>query len=136
MVSLLHPSTPTHPTPTHPKQSLLDGGSRLELVHKTQLEAIPGALAPFKGRLLAGVGPALRLYELGRRKLLRKCEYRGLPHHVVQLHSMGSRVYAADVQVGGGFGGLGRGLWCVSAGSYRAALRKRPQPLPPPTIPA
>jgi splicing factor 3B subunit 3 len=81
--------------------SILDDGARLELMHKTQVEGIPGALAAFKGRLLAGVGPALRLFDLGRKKLLRKCEYRQLPHHVVQLQTMGSRVYAADVQVGG-----------------------------------
>ena len=30
----------------------------------------------FKGRLLAGVGNVLRIYELGKKKLLRKCEYK------------------------------------------------------------
>ncbi len=98
------PTTQPNLTPTH---SILDDGARLELMHKTQVEGIPGALAAFKGRLLAGVGPALRLFDLGRKKLLRKCEYRQLPHHVVQLQTMGSRVYAADVQVGGWFGLVG-----------------------------
>jgi hypothetical protein len=50
---------------------VLEGGRNLELLHKTQVEGIPGALAAFKGRLLAGVGPVLRLYELGKKKLLR-----------------------------------------------------------------
>ncbi|KAF6255086.1 CPSF A subunit region-domain-containing protein [Scenedesmus sp. NREL 46B-D3] len=77
---------------------ILDRGARLELLHKTQLEGIPGALVAFKGRLLAGVGPVLRLFELGRKKLLRKCEYRQLPQHVAQLHTLGSRIYVADVQ--------------------------------------
>jgi hypothetical protein len=107
-----HPSRPT-PTPRARRpSSILDDGARLELVHKTQVEGIPGALAPFRGRLLAGVGPVLRLFELGRKKLLRKCEYRQLPHHVVQLHAVGSRVFAGDVQVcvwGGGRGGGGQG---------------------------
>jgi hypothetical protein len=58
----------------------------------------------FKGRLLAGVGPVLRLFELGRKKLLRKCEYRQLPQHVAQLHTLGSRIYVADMQVGCGWG--------------------------------
>ena len=57
---------------------ILDGGKRLDLLHKTQLEvpAVPGALVGFKGRLLAGVGNVLRIYELGKKKLLRKCEYK------------------------------------------------------------
>lgn len=78
---------------------ILDRGARLELLHKTQLEGIPGALVAFKGRLLAGVGPVLRLFELGRKKLLRKCEYRQLPQHVAALHTLGSRIYVGDVQV-------------------------------------
>lgn len=55
---------------------ILDGGKRLELLHKTPVDGgVPGALCGFKGRLLAGLGPTLRIYELGRKKLLRKCEY-------------------------------------------------------------
>jgi hypothetical protein len=80
---------------------VLEQGQRLELLHKTQLEGIPGALAAFKGRLLAGVGPVLRLYELGKKKLLRKCEYKQLPQHVAQLHVLGSRIVVGDVQVSG-----------------------------------
>lgn len=86
--------------PLVPPARILDRGTRLELLHKTQVEGIPGALAPFKGKLLAGVGPVLRMYELGKKKLLRKCEYRQLPQHVAQLHTLGSRIYIGDVQVG------------------------------------
>lgn len=75
-----------------------DAGTRLELLHSTPVEGIPGALTPFKGRLMAGVGPVLRLYDLGRKKLLRKCEYRSLPHHIAQLSVLGSRIFVADVQ--------------------------------------
>lgn len=55
---------------------LVDNGRKLELVHKTAVGGIPGALAVFKGRLLVGVGPIVRLYDLGKKKLLRKSEYR------------------------------------------------------------
>ena len=55
---------------------LVDNGRKLELVHKTAVGGIPGALAAFKGRLLVGVGPIVRLYDLGKKKLLRKSEYR------------------------------------------------------------
>ena len=34
------------------------------------------ALLAFKGRLVAGVGKSLRLYDMGKKKLLRKVETR------------------------------------------------------------
>lgn len=46
----------------------------LELVHKTPVDEVPTALCAYNGRLLAGVGRLLRLYDLGKKKLLRKCE--------------------------------------------------------------
>jgi len=42
-----------------------EGGTKLELVHSTPCENIPGAFAELKGRLLAGVGAVLRVYDLG-----------------------------------------------------------------------
>lgn len=35
---------------------------------------MPTALMAFQGRLCVGVGKALRLYEIGKKKLLRKVE--------------------------------------------------------------
>lgn len=52
----------------------MSGATRLELLHVTSVEEAPTALCPFQGRLLVGVGKCLRLYDLGRKKLLRKCE--------------------------------------------------------------
>ena len=46
----------------------------LELVHKTTVDEAPAAVCPYHGRLLVGVGRMLRLYDLGKKKLLRKCE--------------------------------------------------------------
>lgn len=46
----------------------------LELVHRTEVEDIPTALCPYNGRVLVGVGRLLRIYDLGKKKLLRKCE--------------------------------------------------------------
>jgi splicing factor 3B subunit 3 len=43
-------------------------------VHKTTLDEIPYAMCAFQGRVLVGVGKLLRLYDLGKKKLLRKCE--------------------------------------------------------------
>ena len=61
-----------------PKRSLIagfihiykfvDDGKSLELLHKTQV-GVPLALCRFPGRLLAGIGPVLRLYDLGKNRL-------------------------------------------------------------------
>jgi hypothetical protein len=75
-----------------------DSGKRLELVHRTPAGGVPGALAPFKGRLLAGVGATLRIYEAGKKKLLRKCEHRKLPTHIASLATLGDRIYVGDLQ--------------------------------------
>jgi len=73
----MHPPAPT-PTPTStPTPPLfcadgfvrlyrfLDEGRRIELVHATAVEGVPGAMAAFKGRLLVGVDSNLRLYDMG-----------------------------------------------------------------------
>lgn len=49
-------------------------GTYMELVHKTTLEDVPTALHPFQGKLLVGMGKTLRMYDFGKKKLLRKCE--------------------------------------------------------------
>ena len=52
----------------------MDNGSRIELLHSTPCEDIPLAFNEYKGKLIAGVGNILRVYELGIKKLLRKVE--------------------------------------------------------------
>lgn len=71
--------------------------NKLTLVHATEVENIPLALCPFNGRLLVGVGKCLRLYELGKRKLLRKCENKNFPQAIVKLVTCGDRVYVGDM---------------------------------------
>jgi splicing factor 3B subunit 3 len=46
------------------------------LIYKCQSETddIPLAVMAFQGRLVAGVGKALRIYDIGKKKLLRKVE--------------------------------------------------------------
>ena len=46
----------------------------LEFVHKTILEEVPHSMTAFHGKVLIGVGRLLRLYDLGKKKLLRKSE--------------------------------------------------------------
>lgn len=49
------------------------------------MEEVPAAIAPFQGRVLIGVGKLLRVYDLGKKKLLRKCENKVLA--LVLYHS-------------------------------------------------
>jgi splicing factor 3B subunit 3 len=75
-------------------------GSRwtLQLEHVTPIDdaLIPGALIPFAGRVLVGAGNKLCLFDLGQKKLLRKCELPGLPSFVTCLASSLDRVFVGD----------------------------------------
>lgn len=77
---------------------IVEGGNKLELLHATQVEEMPGAIAPFQGRALIGVGRFLRIYDLGKKKLLRKCENKHIPNFVSTIHTMGMRVVVGDIQ--------------------------------------
>jgi len=70
----------------------------LELMHKTVIEEAPSALCAFQGRLLVGIGKMLRIYDLGKRKLLRKCENKNFPNLIVSLQTQGDRIIVGDVQ--------------------------------------
>lgn len=70
----------------------------LNLIHRTEVEDIPGAIAPFQGRILVGVGKILRVYDLGKKKLLRKCENKHIPNQIVNIQTRGQRVFVSDVQ--------------------------------------
>lgn len=72
--------------------------SQLEFIHKTELSEVPGAICPFQGRLLVGVGKVLRIYDLGKKKMLRKCENKHIPNNICNIQTMGHRIYVSDVQ--------------------------------------
>ena len=74
---------------------MLDGA--LQLLHATEVDDIPYVLCEFQGKLLVGAGKALRMYELGKRRLLKKCENRSFPSAVVRLQCYGDRIYAGDL---------------------------------------
>ncbi|KAK4695986.1 splicing factor 3B subunit 3, partial [Lecanoromycetidae sp. Uapishka_2] len=76
----------------------LEDGKELEFIHKTKVEEPPQALLGFQGRLLAGVGNELRIYDLGLKQLLRKCQAQVVSNIVVGLQTQGSRIIVSDVQ--------------------------------------
>ncbi|KAF8242261.1 hypothetical protein K440DRAFT_617699 [Wilcoxina mikolae CBS 423.85] len=76
----------------------LDDGKSLEFVHKTKTEEPPLALLGFQGRLLAGAGQFLKIYDLGMRQLLRKAQAEVASNLIVGLQTQGSRIIISDVQ--------------------------------------
>lgn len=54
-------------------------------------------MIPFQGRLLCGIGPTLRLYDIGRARLLRKAENMNFLSPIVTLHANGDRIYVTTV---------------------------------------
>jgi splicing factor 3B subunit 3 len=75
-----------------------DNGKELEFIHKTKVEQPPLALLPFQGRLLAGIGADLRIYDLGMKQMLRKCQCTATANLIVGLQTQGSRIIVSDVQ--------------------------------------
>lgn len=75
---------------------LHDDGRELEFIHKTKIDHPPTALLPFQGRLLAGVGTDVRIYDLGMKQMLRKCQATAVPHMVVGLQTQGNRIIVSD----------------------------------------
>ncbi|CAL8574327.1 pre-mRNA-splicing factor rse1 [Xanthoria parietina] len=76
----------------------LEDGKELEFIHKTKTEQPPSALLAFQGRLVAGIGTELRIYDLGLKQLLRKCQAQVVPNLIVGLQTQGSRIIVSDVQ--------------------------------------
>jgi splicing factor 3B subunit 3 len=76
-------------------------GNQLTLEHKTPVEGLPRAMTYFQGRVLVGIslaqGASLRMYDLGKKKLLRKCENRSFPNMIVSITTNGERIYVGDV---------------------------------------
>ncbi|KAF8510565.1 CPSF A subunit region-domain-containing protein [Hysterangium stoloniferum] len=77
---------------------IIEEGRGLELLHKTETDDVPLALLAFQGRLAAGVGKALRLYDMGKKKLLRKVENKAFPSAIMTLNTQGSRLIVGDMQ--------------------------------------
>lgn len=71
--------------------------SKLEFIHKTEMEDIPTSLCSFGDRVLVGMGKFLRIYELGKKKLLKKSENKNFPNVITTVSHMGARVYVGDV---------------------------------------
>lgn len=73
-------------------------GTKLELLHKTPVDDVPSAICAFQGKVLIGIGRLLRIYDLGKKKLLRKCENKHIPNFITNIMSSGNRIAVSDLQ--------------------------------------
>ncbi|XP_003744848.1 splicing factor 3B subunit 3 [Galendromus occidentalis] len=72
--------------------------TELELVHTTVMDDVPQAMCNFGNRVLIGVGRCLRIYDFGKKKMLRKCENKHIPNLIVTINAVGNRIVVGDVQ--------------------------------------
>lgn len=78
--------------------SLSNRGDELELLHRTTCEDIPRAMCEFQNRLAVGIGRILRIYDLGKKRLLRKCESKQIPNFISTVSVASNRLFVGDVQ--------------------------------------
>ncbi|KAL5604474.1 hypothetical protein BROUX41_002443 [Berkeleyomyces rouxiae] len=78
----------------------LNEGREIEFIHTTKVEEPPTAMIPFQGRLLVGIGKVLRIYDLGMKQMLRKCQVDLGGHLITTLDSQGMRISVGDVMQG------------------------------------
>ncbi|KAJ4360278.1 pre-mRNA-splicing factor rse1 [Didymosphaeria variabile] len=72
-------------------------GRQLEFVHETEVTQPPLALLPFKGKLIAGIGTDLALFDCGMRSLLRKAmQPNAVSTRITGLKTQGSRIVVSD----------------------------------------
>jgi len=75
----------------------INDNTQIQLVHKTEVSDPVLAVHEYQNRLLVGVGNMLRIYDLGKRKLLRKCENKKLPSTIRHINVLGDRIYISDM---------------------------------------
>ncbi|CAD7967800.1 unnamed protein product [Amoebophrya sp. A120] len=80
------------------KTYIYDENYQLQLIHSTPTQDVCQCLFPFEGRLLAGVGKSMTIFELGKKKLLKKCEYKNIPEAISWIHVKNDRIYCTDVR--------------------------------------
>jgi splicing factor 3B subunit 3 len=76
---------------------LSSNNQKLQLLHVTTVDALPLSITPYKGMILAGIGYMVRLYDIGKAQLLKKCEYKHLYMGVNNIKVVHDRIFVTDV---------------------------------------
>jgi len=53
-------------------------------------------MCAFQGRVLIGSDKALRIYEIGKKKILHKCANKKFSSWIQSVHVLGERIFVAD----------------------------------------
>ncbi|KAH8583415.1 splicing factor 3b [Cryptosporidium sp. chipmunk genotype I] len=77
-----------------------DSNYNFELVHVTPVENAATAITGWRGRLLVGINKTLRVYSLGKKRLLRKSEFRSIPQGLTWIKVVNDRIFAGDISNG------------------------------------
>lgn len=68
----------------------------VKLEQVTDTKEAPTAMAQYNSMLLCALGTKLRIYDLGKKQLLKKCERKNLGRQLVAITVMGNRFVVAD----------------------------------------
>lgn len=72
-------------------------GREIEFYHETSVPDPPLALLPFKGKLIAGIGRHLCLYDIGNKAVLRKAQAPNcVTTRITDVKTQGSRLVVSD----------------------------------------
>ncbi|KAH9869934.1 hypothetical protein J1614_006855 [Plenodomus biglobosus] len=76
---------------------LSPNGRELEFFHETDISEPPLALLAFKGKLIAGIGRNVCLYDCGMKSVLRKAQAPNcVPTRIIDIKTQGSRLVVSD----------------------------------------
>ena len=67
-----------------------------KFLHKTDLKELCTAFFPYKSKILLGVGGYIRLYQIGKNQLLKKCEFKKKYRIITNIRVINSRIFITD----------------------------------------
>jgi splicing factor 3B subunit 3 len=76
---------------------LKENETKIEFVFKQSVNDIVRALCEYQGRLLAGVGNSLVLYDIGKNHLLKKCECKKITSTITKIQTNGQRILLSTI---------------------------------------
>ena len=76
---------------------LKENDTKIEYVFKQSIEDIALAFCEYQGKLLAGIGSNLILYDMGKSHLLKKCETKKITSTITQIQTNGQRILVSTM---------------------------------------
>ena len=70
--------------------------NQFNFIHKTNLKELATSFFPYKNKLLIAVGGFLRLYQMGKKQLLKKCEFKKKFRIITNIKVVNDRIFITD----------------------------------------